>query len=68
VPIVAGALRGGGTRFGVAMIIACVGVAVVGLAFVPALGYLEAAVAPLLAVRIRKRGGERYAGLRILSK
>jgi hypothetical protein len=68
VPIVAGALRGGGTRFGVAMIIACVGVGVVGLAFVPALGYVEAAVAPLLAMRIRKRGGERYAGLRILSK
>jgi hypothetical protein len=68
VPIVAGALRGGGTRFGVAMIIACVGVAVAGLAFVPALGYVEAAAAPLLAVRIRKRGGGRYAGLRILAR
>jgi hypothetical protein len=60
VPIVAGALRGGGTRLGVALIVA--------LAFVPALGYLEVVVAPALALRLRRRGGSRYAGLRILAK
>ena len=48
VPIVAGALRGGGTRLGVAALVAV--------------------AAPLLALRLRGRGGKRYAGLRILAK
>lgn len=38
------------------------------LAFVPALGYLEALAAPLLAWRQRRRAGDRHAGLRILAK
>jgi hypothetical protein len=38
------------------------------LALVPALGYLEAAVVPALAARLRRRGVERYAGLRTLAK
>ena len=38
------------------------------LAFVPALGYAEAALVPLLAVRASRRGSSRYAGLRILAK
>jgi hypothetical protein len=38
------------------------------LALVPAVGYLEALGAPLLAQRLRRRSDERYAGLRILAK
>ena len=38
------------------------------LAFVPALGYLEALLAPLLGERLRRRAGDRYAGLRVLAK
>jgi len=68
VPVVAGALRGGGTRLGVAALVALAGLAVAALGLVPGLGYLEAAAAPLLALRLRRRGGRRYAGLRILAK
>jgi hypothetical protein len=39
-----------------------------GLAFVPALGYLEAVVLPALALRLRRREPERYAGLRTLAR
>jgi hypothetical protein len=38
------------------------------LSFVPALGYLEALVAPLLGQRLSRRTGQRYAGLRVLAK
>ena len=68
VPIVAGALRGGGTRFGVGAIVALVGVGIAALAFVPAVGYVEAVLVPLFAHRMRRRGDRRYAGLRILAK
>ena len=44
------------------------GLLVAALAFVPAVGYLEAAAAPLLALRLRRRGTGRYAGLRILAR
>jgi len=67
-PIVAGAVRGGGTRFGIAAIVGVTGLVVAALAFIPVVGYLEAAAAPLIAIRLRRRGGERYAGLRILAK
>jgi hypothetical protein len=68
VPIVAGALRGGGTRFGVAALVALAGLVVAALGLVPGVGYVEAVAAPLLALRLRGRGGSRYAGLRILAK
>jgi hypothetical protein len=68
VPVVAGALRAGGTRFGIAVIVVLAGLLVAALAFVPALGYAEAVFAPLLAHRMRRRGDRRYAGLRILAK
>jgi hypothetical protein len=69
VPVVTGALRRGGTRSGVAALVALTGVVVVALGFVPGLGYAEAVLAPLLALRARRRGGpRRYAGLRILAR
>lgn len=66
--VVAGALRRGGTRGGLALIVAAVAAGLVGLAFVPAAGYLEAAALPVLALRLRRTQAERYAGLRTLAK
>jgi hypothetical protein len=43
-----------------------VGIAV--LALVPGIGYVETVVVPVLAARLRRRGGDRYAGLRILAR
>jgi hypothetical protein len=68
VPIIAGAVRGGGTRFGVAVLVALAGLVIAGFAFVPAVGYLEAVVVPLYALRLTRRGPDRHAGLRILAK
>ena len=68
VPVVVGALRGGGTRLGVAAIVALAGLVVAALGLVPGLGYAEAVAAPVLGLRLRGRGGRRYAGLRILAR
>jgi hypothetical protein len=68
VPIIAGAVRGGGTRFGVAVLVALAGLVIAGFAFVPAVGYLEAVVVPLYALRLTRRGPDRHAGLRILAR
>ena len=67
-PIVAGALRRGGTRTGTALLVAVAGVVVAGLAFVPAVGYIEAAALPALALRARRREPDRHAGLRTLAR
>ena len=66
--IVAGALRRGGTRAGLALIVAAVAVGLAAVAFVPVVGYLEAVALPFLAVRLRRTQAERYAGLRTLAK
>ena len=66
--VVAGALRRGGTRAGLALIVAGVAVALAALAFVPVVGYLEALALPALAVRLRRTRADRYAGLRSLAK
>ena len=66
--IVQGTLRRGGTRGGTAVIVGLAGVGVAALAFIPVVGYLEAAVIPVLAVRLRRREGGRFAGLRILAR
>ena len=66
--VVAGALRRGGTRAGLALIVAAVAAGLAGLAFVPVAGYLEAVALPFLAVRLRRTQAERYAGLRTLAK
>jgi hypothetical protein len=66
--VVSGALRRGGTRGGLALIVATVAAGLAGLAFVPLVGYLEAVVLPVLAVRLRRTQGDRYAGLRSLAR
>lgn len=66
--VVGGAARRGGTRTGLALIVAAGAVLIGALAFVPVLGYVEAVVLPLLALRLRSRAAERYAGLRTLAK
>jgi hypothetical protein len=42
--------------------------ATTGASFVPALGYVLAVAAPLAGVRLGRRAGSRYAGLRVLAK
>jgi hypothetical protein len=39
-----------------------------GAAFVPVLGYVLALAAPLAGIRLGRRAGSRYAGLRVLAK
>jgi hypothetical protein len=68
VVVVSGALRRGGTRGGIALIVAAVAVGLAGLAFVPGAGYLVALALPLLAVRLRRTQADRYAGLRSLAR
>jgi hypothetical protein len=67
-PLVRGALARGGTRGGTGVLVAGVAVVVAALAFVPGLGYLEALASPLIGLRLRRRSGRRYAGLRILAR
>jgi len=66
--LVAGTLRRGGARFGTALLIGVAAVVLAALAWVPVLGYLEAALVPALGARLRGRAAERYAGLRSLAK
>jgi len=68
VPLVAGTLRRGGTRGGTAVLLGGAALAVAALAFVPALGYLEALAVPALGLRLRRRAPERHAGLRTLAR
>ena len=68
VPVSAGALRRGGTRGGTGMLVSLAGIGVAALALVPFLGYLEALAVPALALRARRAGPERYAGLRTLAR
>lgn len=66
--VVRGALRRGGTEAGTAALVGIGGLVLAALALVPAVGYLEGIVVPLLGLRIRRRSAERYAGLRTLAK
>jgi hypothetical protein len=68
VVIVSGALRRGGTRGGLALIVAVAALGLAALAFVPVVGYLVAVGVPALAARLRRTHAERYAGLRSLAK
>jgi hypothetical protein len=66
--IARGALGRGGTRGGLALLLAAAAIVVGLLALIPVVGYLEPIVLLVLAARIRARSGSRYAGLRILAR
>src|SRR5512144_970857 len=66
--VVVGALRRGGTRFGVGAYMGALGILVCLLALVPFVGYVLAVALPLLAARMRGRQAARFAGLRTLAK
>jgi hypothetical protein len=66
--VVHGALRRGATRLGLAAFVGMGGLLVALLALIPAVGYLEAVVLPILAARMRGRRAARFAGLRTLAK
>ena len=66
--LVRGALRRGGARVATAFLIAGAAAALVALAFIPLVGYLEALALPLLAIRMRRKEPDRYAGLRSLAR
>jgi hypothetical protein len=65
---VSGTLRRGGTRGGTAALLAAVALVGAALAFVPAVGYLEAVAVLALGLRLRRRAPERHAGLRSLAR
>ena len=67
-PTVRGALARGGTRAGTALLVGAAALVLAGLSFVPVLGYLVALALPVLGLRVRRRAGERHAGLRILAR
>ncbi len=67
-PTVRGALARGGTRAGTALLVGVAALVLAGLSFVPVLGYLVALALPVLGLRVRRRAGERHAGLRILAR
>jgi len=67
-PVVAGALRRGGTRLGLAAFVALGGLLAAGLAFIPIVGYVEAVLLPGIGLRTRRRAPEQHAGLRILAR
>lgn len=67
-PIVSGALRRGGDRLGTQLIVGLAALGLIGLAFVPVLGFLEAVVVPALGLRVRRSAPDRHAGLRTLTK
>jgi hypothetical protein len=66
--LVVGAVRRGGTRFGLAALLGVGGIVVALIGLIPLLGYLEAVVLPLVAARMRSRQAPRFAGLRTLAK
>jgi len=66
--LVRGALTRGGTPLATAFLVLGAAVVVAGLAFVPIVGYVELVTVPALGMRLRKRSGKRYAGLRTLAR
>ncbi len=66
--LVRGALARGGTPLATALLVLGAAVVVAGLAFVPIVGYVELVAVPALGMRLRKRSGKRYAGLRTLAR
>ena len=66
--VVGGTLRRGGTRLGTALFVGLIAIVLAAIAWIPAAGYVTAAVVPALAGRLRRRSPERYAGLRSLAR
>jgi hypothetical protein len=66
--LVGGALGRGGTRMATALLVVLGAAVVAALAFVPVVGYVEALSLPALGLRLRRRAGKRYAGLRTLAR
>jgi hypothetical protein len=66
--IVGGALTRGGTRGATSFLILVAALGLAALAFIPAVGFLEAVVLVFLVVRARRRRPGRYAGLRSLAR
>ena len=66
--LVGGALARGGTRAATGLLVVAAAALVAVLAFVPAVGYAEALALPALGMRLRRRAGKRYAGLRTLAR
>lgn len=66
--VVRGAMRRGATRLGLGAYLGAIGIVLALLALVPVVGYLETALLPLLAARMRGREAQRFAGLRTLAK
>jgi hypothetical protein len=66
--LVGGALGRGGTRMATALLVVIGAAFVAALSFVPVLGYVEALAVPALGMRLRRRAGKRYAGLRTLAR
>ena len=67
-PTVLGALARGGTRGGTALLVGTAALVLAALSFVPVLGYILALALPVLGLRVRRRAGERHAGLRTLAR
>jgi hypothetical protein len=66
--LVRGTLGRGGTPLATALLVLGAAVVLAGLAFVPIVGYVELVAVPALGMRVRKRAGKRYAGLRTLAR
>ena len=67
-PTVRGALGRGGTRGGTAVLVGAAALVLAALSLIPVLGYAIALALPVLGLRLRRRQGERHAGLRILAR
>ena len=66
--LVSGALNRGGTRLATGFFVVLGALFVALLALVPILGYVLAIAVPALGMRLRRRAGKRYAGLRTLAR
>jgi hypothetical protein len=66
--VMRGALNRGGTRLATGLLVAGAAVVAALLALIPLVGYVELVVVPAFAMRLRRRSGKRYAGLRILAR
>jgi hypothetical protein len=66
--LVSGALNRGGTRLATGFFVVVGAVFVALLALIPVVGYIEAIAVPALGLRLRRRAGKRYAGLRTLAR